>query len=90
MQRPSLLGTYKNQLKAYLKLKYKLSDETANELALEICRKHYRPLTAIVLETPTDNRPTIRGYDLATWFDKQQDNLVTPSGSVFCQQSKHL
>ena len=90
MQRPSLLGTYKNQLKAYLRLKYKVDEAKAEELALEICRKHYRPLTAIIEETKVDNHPIIKGVDLATWFDAQRDNLITPSGSVFMQQEKKL
>ena len=90
MQRPSLLGTYKNQLKAYLRLKYKVDEAKAEELALEICRKHYRPLTAIIEETKVDNHPVIKGVDLATWFDAQRDNLITPSGSVYMQQEKKL
>lgn len=86
--RPSLLRTYLNQLASYLKLKYKLDDTRATELATEICRKYYHPLTAVVVDTTTENRPIIKGVDLASWFDKQRDNLITPSGSVYVQQSK--
>ena len=90
MQRPRLLETYKLQLASYLRLKYKLTDEKALALALEICRKFYKPLTAIVVDTTTENRPIIKGVDLASWFDKQRDNLITPSGSVYVQQEKKL
>jgi len=88
--RPSLLRTYKEQLATYLKFKYHLDAAKADKIAYEICAKKYKPLTAIIEETKTDGKPIIRGVDLASWFDQQKDNIITPSGSVYCQQEKKL
>ena len=88
--RPRLLETYRLQLASYLKLKYKLSDEKANQISFEICRSRYKPLTAFIESTTTDNRPEIKGVDLVSWFDLHREDLMTPSGSVYKQQSKKL
>ena len=88
MQRPRLLGTYRDQVATYIQFKYGVTKERASEIALEICKKHYKPLTAIIEETKIDGQPIIKGVDLASWFDKQSDNIITPSGSVYCQHTK--
>lgn len=90
MQRPGLLRTYRAQVATYLKFKYGLSDTKADAISLEICKSNYKPLTAVIEETLTDNKPVIKAVDLASWFDKQCNNLITPSGSVYCQHEKKI
>ena len=85
MQRPRLLEAYKLQLAKYISFKYGCDEKKAEEIALRICKDRYRPLTAIIEETKIDNRPEIKAVDLVSWFDKQSNNIITPSGSVYCQ-----
>lgn len=88
MQRPPLLRTYKEELSTYISLKYGVSKERALEIATEICVSNYKPLTAIIEDTSTDNKPIIRAVDLASWFDRQRNNILTPSGGVYCSHEK--
>ena len=85
MRRQRLLESYKLQMAKYISFKYGVSQERAEQIALEICRSRYKPLTAVIEETTTDGKPIIKGVDLVSWFDKQADNIITPSGSVYCQ-----
>ena len=87
-KRPKLLETWKEQVACYISFKYGVSKEQALEMAKEIGRENYKPLTAIIEETKIDGQPIIKGVDLASWFDKQSDNIITPSGSVYCQHTK--
>lgn len=87
-KRPRLLETWKEQVACYISLKYNVPKEKAIEVAKKIGAKRYKPLCAIVEETKTDCQPIIKGVDLASWFDKQADNIITPSGSVYCQHTK--
>ena len=88
MQRPPLLRTYKEELATYIGLKYGVTKEKAEEIAMSICKDRYKPLCAIIEETKTDGRPIIKGVDLATWFDSMRDNIMTPSGGIYCQHEK--
>ena len=72
MQRPPLLRTYKEELATYIGLKYGVSKERAEEIAMSICKERYKPLCAIIEETKTDGKPVIKGVDLATWFDSMR------------------
>ena len=88
MRRPRLLEAYKLQMAKYLSFAYNLDQEKAEAIVLDICKKRYKPLTAIIEETKEDNRPVIKGVDLVSWFDRQADNIITPSGSVYMQHTK--
>lgn len=88
MQRPPLLRTYKEELGTYIGLKYGVSKEKAEEIAMDICKRYYKPLTAIIEDTSTENKPVIRAVDLAVWFDQNRGNIMTPSGGVYCSHEK--
>ena len=90
MQRPRLLATYRSQLAKYLQFKYGIDDKKADDISFEICKTSYKPLTCIIEETKNDGQPVIKGVDLVSWFDAQADNIITPSGSVYCQHEKKL
>lgn len=90
MQRPSLLRTYREQVARYIQFKYGVDAKKADDVSYEICRSRYRPLTAIIEETKNDGQPIIKGVDLASWWDAQRDNIITPSGSVYCQHEVKL
>ena len=90
MARQQLLKAYRNQVKAYLKRKYSLPDDKADAISMDICKKFYKPLTAIVEETKIDGKPEIKAVDLASWFDAQSENLISASGSVYMQPTKKM
>ena len=90
MQRPRLLATYKMEIAKYIEFKYGVDPKKAEEVAYEVCSRFYRPLTAVIEETKNDGQPIIKGVDLASWFDAQANNIITPSGSVYCQHEVKL
>ena len=90
MARKPLLKCYKEQVANYLSRKYSISAEKAAEISMELCTENYKPLTAIIEETKIDGVPVIKAVDLASWFDAQSDNIISPSGSVYKQHEKQL
>ena len=90
MSRPQLLKSYKDQMATYISRKYGLPIEKAAELSLQMCEENYKPLTAVVVETKEDGIPVIKAVDLASWFDSQRDNIMSDSGSVYCQHEEKL
>ena len=87
MARQPLLKCYRDQVATYMARKYGLPPDKASELSLELCKEFYHPLTAVIEETKEDGIPVIKAVDLAQWFDAQKDNILSDSGSVFCQHS---
>ena len=90
MARQPLLKCYRDQVATYIARKYGLPLEQASQISLELCKEHYKPLTAIIEETKEDGIPVIRAVDLASWFDQQKDNILSDSGSVYCQHKTKL
>lgn len=90
MARQPLLKCYRDQVATYMMRKYGVTKEQASEMSLELCKEYYQPLTAVVEETKEDGIPVIRAVDLATWFDQQKDNIMSDSGSVYCQHEVKL
>ena len=90
MARQPLLKCYRDQIATYMQRKYGIPAEQAMQYSLELCKEYYKPLTAVVEETKEDGIPVIRAVDLATWFDQQQNNILSDSGSVYCQHKVKL
>lgn len=89
-RRPSLLGTVLQQHIKYIETKYGCPHEVASQIARKYCRERYKPLTAIIQETKVDGKPEIKAVDLAQFWENMAGNLVSPSGSFYCQQEKKL
>lgn len=90
MARQPLLKCYRDQVAAYISRKYGIPLDQASNLSLELCKENYKPLTAIIEETKEDGIPVIRAVDMASWFDQQKDNIMSDSGSIYCQHTVKL
>jgi len=90
MSRPPLLKTYLDQLTTYIERNYRCDHDKALEVAKEISRSRYHPMTAVIVETKIEGKPEIKAVDLAQWWEQQKDNLISPSGSVYMQPEKKL
>ena len=88
MSRPGVLQTYRDEMVAYIKREFGLSEEEADKQFRLACKDRYRPQTAIIVENVEDGRPELKAVDLVTYLDKHADDLVSPSGSFYMQHEK--
>ena len=88
MARPGLLQTYRDEMVSYLMRRYGFSEEEADKRFRRACKDRYQPQTAIIVENEEDGRPVLKAVDFVTYFDKHNDDLISPSGSMYMQHEK--
>lgn len=88
MARPGILQSYGKTMVTHVIRKYGLSEERAREMVKNICRERYKPMTAVIVETLTDGAPKLLAVDLVDYLNKHNDDLISPSGSFYCQHEK--
>ena len=88
MSRPKILTTYRDTMVTHLIRKFGFSEEEADRRFRLACKDRYSPMTAVVVETLTEGLPQLKAVDLVTYLDKHADDLISPSGSLYCQHEK--
>lgn len=90
MARPGILNTYRDTMVSHLIRKFKLKKEDAFRRVTEICRERYRGMTAVVAENVIDGKPVLKAVDLVSYLDQHAGDLISPSGSIYCQHEKKI
>lgn len=88
MARKSVIAAYKESMITYLKIRYGFSDEEAKSRLSKACEGRYRPMTAVIEDDIADGMPVLKAVDLVTYLDRHSDDLISPSGSFYCQHEK--
>lgn len=88
MARPGILAEYRATMVRHVMRKFGISEDEAMQRITEIMKKRYKPVTAVVVETLTDGDPKLLAVDLVDYLNRHSDDLVSPSGSFYCQHEK--
>lgn len=90
MSRPGILESYRTTMVDYLVRRFGITSDKASEMVTNIITKRYRPMTVIIEETLQDGVPQLKAVDLVGYLDKHRDDLISSSGSIYCQHEKKV
>lgn len=88
MSRAPLLRTYKENNAIYISRMLGIPLQQAESLVREVMTERYTPKTAVLLDTQLYGAPKIVGADLATFFDSQNERIISANGCVFTQHEE--
>ena len=91
MRRPGILQEYRAIMVSYICRVLDIKEDVADKYVLEIMRERYKPLTGLVADNHgIPGNQEIYAVDLVSYLDKHAGDLISPSGSIFCQHAKKI
>lgn len=90
MSRTGILHAYRAAMVDFICRKLNVDRDKASTVITDIMRDRYKPKTAIVAESSAPGNPGLIAVDVVSYLDKHNDNIITPSGAIFCQHTKKM